>query len=109
MSNNNNKVVSLLNTNDAKKLIAEMVKDTNLVKFTNHALERMDERGITATQVLKVLERGDFEEVPWYDPIKGDYKFTKTGIAAGDLITVAGAIIEKDPITHSWVLVITTY
>lgn len=40
-------------------MIRKIVQDTRKVHFSEHAMDRMDERGITTLDVLRVLRLGD--------------------------------------------------
>lgn len=52
----------------AKQRIRELAADTANVRWGQHARERMVERGITDTDVLKVLRAGYVET----DPVRSD-------------------------------------
>lgn len=51
-----------LTTAQAERRIHEIAKTTANVIFGTHALERMEERGITDAQVFEVLRRGRVSE-----------------------------------------------
>lgn len=42
----------------AESLIHKLAEESTNIKFTRHAMERMEERGITDRQVERVLRRG---------------------------------------------------
>ncbi len=46
--------------------------DSENVAFSNHALERMEERDITDVEVIRVLQQGSIAGSPWVEERKGD-------------------------------------
>jgi hypothetical protein len=53
-----------LTASEATRRIHQTAARTEYVIFGDHALERMDERGITDAQVYEVLRQGDVTEPP---------------------------------------------
>ncbi len=53
-----------LTSGEATRRIHETAKRTDNVFFGDHALERMEERGITDAQVYEVLRKGRVSEPP---------------------------------------------
>ena len=83
-------VLSLdLSSAKAKKLIAEIIKDSNKILFSPHASKRMKQRKITATQVLCCLKHGHIVEAPYRDIKTADWRLTLETVSAGDIIKVA--------------------
>ena len=66
MSHGQSSVVTTfrLTANEAKRRIHQTATRTEHVIFGDHALERMEERGITDAQVYEVLRNGDVTEPP---------------------------------------------
>ena len=59
-----------LTAEQAVALVRQLAKDGSY-RFTEHALDRMHERHITATQVISVLKRGDLISGPDRVPGRG--------------------------------------
>jgi hypothetical protein len=57
----------------ATRTIWERAADTGRIILTDHAQERMDERGITFPEVLRILRGGTVHEPPLRQP-EGDWK-----------------------------------
>jgi len=53
-----------LTTGEATRRIHQAAGKTEYVLFSDHALERMEERGITDAQVYEVLRKGHVTEPP---------------------------------------------
>lgn len=79
-----------LTAEQAVALVRQLAKDGSY-RFTEHALDRMHERHITATQVISVLKRGDLISGPERSE-QGTWKIQLSDIAAGERITVTAAI-----------------
>ena len=92
-----------LSRTKATEIIRNAAQNSSLVFITNHALDRMEERGITATQINAVLGSGRIVEGPTADLMKGNWQCTVTGFAAGETLKLAIAI-END---QNGVIVIT--
>lgn len=95
-----------LSPEHARRILNQIVTQSERVFFTSHAEERMAERQITRTQILRCLEHGTFTEGPYRD-IKGNWKFTLETLSAGDPLAVVAAL-DKDN-KGNYVVVITTY
>lgn len=79
---------------------------SHMVGFTGHALERMQERGITRTMVLRVLRRGTVDGPRMkQDRASGNWTAPIVGVTAGMEIKVVCAIEDGD----LFVTVITAY
>jgi hypothetical protein len=90
-----------LSQHSAKKIINELaINYTNRVKLSSHARQRMKQRGITNTQILKVLAstHSIFTEAP-HMTAGGDWKFNLQGVAAGEVVEVVVVLrrLETDP------------
>ena len=103
------KVVSLnpgMTPRSFEKSVRDRAAFPHMIGFTNHAVDRMQERGITRTMVLRILRRGtvdgprikrDRTNDNWTAPIMG--------IAAGMEIRVVCAIGDESP----FLTIITAY
>ncbi|ETX10407.1 hypothetical protein OCH239_22250 [Roseivivax halodurans JCM 10272] len=78
----------------------------NMVRFTDHVIERMVERGITRPMVLRALRRGtvDGPKLKW-DATPGNWIAPMVAITAGTEVCAICAIREGDLI----VTVVTAY
>ena len=81
--------------------IRELAAVDSNVRLTNHALWRMDERGILLRQVIAVVRTGVIDEGPALN-IRGNWQCTLRGRAAGMEVHVA-VVIEDG------VLILTVY
>ncbi len=95
-----------LSPTTAKRLLSELARDSKRVFFTNHAEERMQQRGISRLQVLRCLQHGNLIEGPARD-VHGKWVVTVEVLSAGDVVTVVAALDHDD--AGNFVLVITTY
>ena len=66
------------------------IKDSRQIIFSKHALEEMDNDGITATQVLETIRNGLVIEGPYEDRCNWKANFQR--MVSGDLITVVAAL-----------------
>lgn len=79
---------------------------SHMVGFTEHAVERMEERGITRRMVLRVLANGTIDSKRLkYSAQHASWSAPVVGIAAGMQITVVCSIASGD----LYVTVITAY
>lgn len=87
--------------------IRKVAQDSARVFMSNHVQEKMEERGISLTQVLKCLCYGVFVEGPVLDSFKQlGWKSTMQNLSAGTRVEVVSKLIEKD---DGFIVVITTY
>lgn len=93
MAEKNNVVPLRANVNDVNYLL-RLRDSLNRITYTNHAKERMEERKVTALQVMECLKSGVIEE-PAHEDIKGNWKATLVYLVSGDRIKVCAAIVEK--------------
>ncbi len=91
----------------AKQILKEVIQDSFNIKFSKHVLDRINERGVTRTQIIRVLDRGRFDELP-FRSAKGNWQMTLSSISAGHDIKVACALDYKED-TGNYVVIITTY
>jgi len=90
-----------LQENTARKIINDLAENyTGRIFFSPHAKERMSERGVTTSQILRMLQNKHavFTEGPYETP-SGDWKFNLRGKVAGDTFTIVVALKnhQKDP------------
>jgi len=75
--------------------IAQVSRDSSRVALTTHAKQRMRQRRILLTQVIKVLQEGLVVEHAHRD-VYGSWKCTLEKTVAGDRIKVAAALRSGD-------------
>jgi len=83
-----------LQENTARQIINDLAENyTSRVFFGSHVKKRMLERGVTTTQILRLLQNKHavFTEGPYETP-SGDWKFNIRGKVAGDIITIVVAL-----------------
>ncbi len=81
--------------------------ETQFVEFLDHSLDRMAQRGITARQVLRVLQDGEqLEAATWCTEQERGWRCKLRRVTAGDNVTVVAKLIERE---HSVCLVVTTW
>lgn len=90
------------NVEQLLKTIRGAAADTKKVKWSEHALDRMDERGITTLDALRVLRTGDIDGSPEAGRGAGEWKCKVTAKIKGNrevgVITVvmgAGSLFIK--------------
>lgn len=96
-----------LSTQELLQCIRLAAEDSSNVYLTDHGEERAVERGVDRLQICRILRRGRLVEGPWFDPNHGNYRFTMEGISAGCMLRVVAAVELADPITNSYVIVVT--
>ena len=69
----------------------DLAKNTLNINWTEHALERLDERGLTTRQVLSTLRDGEAERDPIPDQ-DGDWEVVLIRRSAGRLVRVVAAL-----------------
>jgi hypothetical protein len=79
------------NDSDWLQKVNQIAADSSKVILTKHAKLRLDERGLSLMQVLKVFQCGTFSELPAKSP-NGDWKFTMRHHITGEFISAAGAL-----------------
>jgi len=79
----------------AKRRIANISFDSDQVVFTDHAQIRMEERGISMPDVLRILRHGDIEDPPSEDH-PGEWKCKVTDKLRGRTAGVVTVIIDAD-------------
>ncbi|MDQ7015577.1 MAG: DUF4258 domain-containing protein [Gammaproteobacteria bacterium] len=98
-----------LNLTERKAL--EIVRDiaehnTARVATTNHAKQRMRERGITRLDILRCLMHGKIIEGP-YRSARGNWEFKMCSLESGERVQVVAAL-ENDG-NGNLVIIITTF
>jgi hypothetical protein len=95
------KVIALVSpsNNDVLRVMREILSaNDGSIIWTFHSLERMQDRGISNTQVLHCLEKGTLAEPPAFNNAKGNWKFTMQHVTAGKEVGVAVALNLEDRI-----------
>lgn len=90
----------------ALQLLKEISAHSERVFFSDHVLERMQERGITIIQVLRCLSHGVFVEEP-HRNVKGNWQMTVKCLTAGRIVTTAVALDNDENGNYS--IIITVY
>jgi hypothetical protein len=100
------KVVPLrLSADRALEILRFAGADSGRVEWTEHVLERMEERSITAKQVLDCLAKGTMIKGPTQE--KGSWKCKLQWITAGVQLDVVAAIdLNEEPVVT---IIITVY
>ena len=81
---------------DAEKLIRHSAQDADNVIFGNHAMKRMNERGIFTTDVLRILRAGWVDDEPGVTN-SGEWKCKMTlEIKRGRTVGVVTIIMHND-------------
>ncbi|QPJ61539.1 MAG: DUF4258 domain-containing protein [Candidatus Nitronauta litoralis] len=89
----------------AKKILEAAAADSSRVHFSEHAFFRMEEREITATQVLRILGTGQITEGPVWSVPHGSWELTVRGFDSGAVVTLPVAI-EQD---QTGVIIVTVF
>lgn len=95
-----------LTPQSACPIIKVIAAESDKVFFTIHAEERMEQRGITRTQVLRCLKSGKINEGPARNT-KGDWEFRMDIFSAGEVINVVAALAHNRQ--GNRIVIITTY
>jgi multidrug efflux pump subunit AcrB len=102
------KVVPLrLTVAKALEKVREIAADSNNVIWTTHMRERMEERGIDATDVLNILRKGSVEQPPTDGNQPGELKIKVTrrltsGREAGVVIVLVSNRTKIKLATTEW-------
>lgn len=108
MFNHPNGLPRTLSREDAAEKVRELVAEGGRVVWRPHALERMEERDITSTQIYNVLRRGEVVEDPKWSNKFDNWEIGFQDISAGDLLTVRVAL-DVEQLMGDVVLVITAF
>ena len=73
-------------------LVHTLAKDTARVVFTLHCQERMAQRGVSAIEVLRCLQRGVILRDPVFNQAKQNYQLRMSEPAPRDVVCVVAAI-----------------
>lgn len=82
--------------------VHSLAQDTSNVVWTQHAIDRLDERGITTRQVLTTLRQGRAEGLPVLDE-NGGWKIRLAKRSAGQPVRVVASLRQNQ------VYVVTVY
>lgn len=83
-------------------------EDSARVFFTAHAEERMNERGVTRTQVLRCLKHGKMLRSDPKKSDQGNWTLKLEVMSAGEAVKVVAAL-DFDEKIGDYIVVITTY
>ena len=76
-------------------MVRELAKRTVNIGWTDHAIERLDDREITTRQVLTTLRQGRLEEPPRLDQY-GGWQVTLVRRSAGRRVRVVAVLSETE-------------
>ncbi len=97
-----------LSNKAARQIIKEILNsDDSRFFMTRHAIDRMNERGITESQIRNVLlSSSSYVSENTSQTARGDWKLNITGWSAGTVIDVTVALqrVESDP--HAFVMTV---
>lgn len=88
-------------------VVKGLVNEGGRVTFTEHALDRMEQRDVSSAQVLQVFRRGEVQSGPEWKAAFESWEFKMAAVAAGDLVTVVAAI-AADPLMKGQMLLVIT-
>jgi len=85
-----------LSKRKAARIIRDAAQDSSRVYITVHAESRMEDRGITLTQVLRVLRTGTIYDGPVDNPLYDNWECGVKGFSAGENIRLRVGIERDD-------------
>jgi hypothetical protein len=92
---------------DVEATIRRVAHNSSSVRTTQHALEKLQERGLTMTQVYRCLQSGTFVDGPTLSSeVQMGWKFRMQVLSAGEYVRVVGKLIEQG---GDYILVITLF
>jgi hypothetical protein len=92
---------------DVEATIRRLACNSSNVRMTQHALEKLEERGLTMTQVYRCLQSGIFVEGPTLSSeVQVGWKFRMQVLSAGEYVRVVGKLTEQG---EDYILVITLF
>lgn len=83
---------SLWTKQQLEDLVHVLARDSSKVVITLHCQERMAERGVSAIEVLRCLQRGSILKSPIYNIKKKNFEFRMSEPAPRDVVCVVAAI-----------------
>ncbi|HCN44650.1 MAG TPA: hypothetical protein DIT18_02470 [Pseudomonas sp.] len=75
-----------------EELVHALARDSARVYFTEHCLQRMEQRGISTIEVLQCLRRGRIVRVPIWNEHHRSYEFRMSEPVPRDIVCVVAAI-----------------
>jgi len=91
----------------ARELLSRVADgDTGRIIWTEHARERMRDRDITTSQVMRCIRHGRITEGPAPE-MKGGWRMTLDVLAAGDPLRVVIVLTHDD--SNDLIIVVTTH
>jgi len=94
----------VLNDVSMLRMVRQIAQNSENIYLTQHARQRMGERGITRAQVEYCLRNGSMDEAA-HQNIKGHWQCRMQCVHAGDWVRVA-VVLEQDD-TDQWIVVLT--
>ncbi|NQV55905.1 MAG: DUF4258 domain-containing protein [Rhodospirillales bacterium] len=95
-----------MRSDDAKRIINEWSQDDDKIIYTNHVLERMEQRGLTRADVKRVLLTGHVSTQPKKDELGNWVAIIEREISGGRDAGVVTAMMNEDEklvlITVEW-------
>lgn len=92
---------------DVEATIRRVAGDSSRVRTTNHAMEMLEERRLTMTQVYRCLEYGTFVDGPALNSeVQLGWKFRMQILSAGVYVRIVGKLIEKG---EGYIVIITLF
>lgn len=108
LNHHTNGLPRILLRDAAVVLMRELLAEGGRLVWAIHSQARMEERDISATQVLNVLQRGHIVDDPVWNANHQNWEFGMQEISAGELIMVRVAI-DVERLMGQVVLVITAF
>lgn len=106
VAKDDNVLLMNLSPPSAQQMLRQVASDSARVFFTDHAEQRMRERRINRTQVLRCLRHGRLTEDPARD-VHGKWVMRVEVFSAGDVVTAVAALDNDGD--GNLVVVITAY
>lgn len=82
----------LWTTLELENLVHVLARDSAKVVFTLHCHQRMAERGVSAIEVLRCLQRGNVLDVPIYNRKNRHFVFQMAEAAPRNIVKVVAAV-----------------
>ena len=89
-------VKPLWTTLELENLVHVLARDSGKVVITLHCQERMVQRGVSAIEVLRCLQRGSIRDEPTYNQKSRHFVFSMSEPSPRDIVRVIAAV-EPNP------------
>jgi hypothetical protein len=90
-------IVPLWTKQQLEDLVHTLAQDSLRVIFREHCLERLAERGVTATEALRCLRRGSITKGPAYSQKHNNFEFRMSELPPRDVVCM---VVAVNPITE---------